>query len=41
MISTFASPLEFIKLFNKSVGVDNAFGSEFMNYLEEIDLKKD
>lgn len=36
MISTFASPVDFIKLYNKSVAPEDRFGNEFMDYLEEI-----
>lgn len=35
MIDTFADPVEFVKLYNKSVAPENAFGNEFMNYLEK------
>lgn len=36
MISTFDSPVDFIKLYNKSVAPEDRFSNEFMNYLEEI-----
>jgi len=36
MISTFHSPADFVKLYNKSVGAEQAFGREFMDYLDTL-----
>lgn len=37
MINTFASPIEFMKLYNKSVAPDEAFDNEFIDYFEKLD----
>ena len=36
LISSFNSPVEFMKLYNKSVAKEYALGSEFMDYIENI-----
>lgn len=36
LIRTFASPVELIKLYNKSVEEEYALGNEFMDYIEKI-----